>query len=688
MSGSWLLQSPSPPVVRGSAPQQKPHPTAPSPVYGTLLAQPQSVDPLLERLAAAETGAERCSLLGQLEPGEDPQIADAITGVLERTQLVSVRVCATQALGAQHSPVAHSWLVDLANDPEPDVHGAALDILAASDDAHDQAAVVEATHDDDPEVRVSAAMALLKVGRAQAFAALAAVLPSVEDRTTLGSVISALGQSNDARALPVLDSLFRNADSESHMAALAALSELELPGVEERLWQLLDLGSMQEFGVAVERLKFFAPAALALKLRALVRSGNPARSRWAFGQLLNRDIPDRAALMADTLRSGDSAMKSLVVRQLSVQPDASFESELIALAHGDDRELSTAAFYALAGLDTPGAQAEIGRLNDKPGKHGLKHRLAKNPEGSEEQVRAQFIGLLESQEADAATALPRLAADHAARAQEAACRYIETHQDANSLASFVALATSDSVQKLLEHAARFDPEQQRVVIQALAQRGEPRFSGALRAALHDQDPDTRGNALRGLIALGDEVGSAELPRWSRGSEAGDRALAAELLGTSATPDANAELQALAQDSDPLVVSNALHSLQRQTPELVERLAERAFRAAAPEDRSTLLSSLSDLGGSVTRPLGDLALSDVDDATAIQGVQSLTNLAGPESARRLLLLVNDAQRSQAVRQEAAAGLRQLGGPLARANRALLDSLSPPEDSGAISCDLGY
>ncbi|MEO6599971.1 MAG: hypothetical protein ABIQ16_08885 [Polyangiaceae bacterium] len=136
------------------------------------------------------------------------------------------------------------------------------------------------------------------------------------------------------------------------------------------------------------------------------------------------------------------------------------------------------------------------------------------------------------------------------------------------------------------------------------------------------------------------------------------------------------------------MSNALHSLQRKTPEQVQRLADRAFRAAASEDRATLLNSLSDLRSSVTRPLYDLALADPDDATAIQGLQALTNLAGPESARRLLLVVTDVNRSQAVRQEAAAGLRQLGGPLSRANRALLDSLSPLEGSGALSCNLDY
>ncbi|MEO7032608.1 MAG: HEAT repeat domain-containing protein [Polyangiaceae bacterium] len=411
-----------------------------------------------------------------------------------RTSRQRVRVCATQALGNQHSPVAHSWLVDLANDPEPDVHSAALDILAASDDAADQAAAVEATHDDDPDVRVSAASALLKAGRAQAFAALAAVLPSVEDRATLETLINALGQSNDARALPVLDSLIQNADRDSHLTALSALSGLELPGVAERLWALLELGSQQEFEVAVDRLASLAPAPLALKLRAVLTSTSPERRRWAFGQLLNLNIPDRLPLMTQMLRSGDSATQILVVQQLTTKPDPSFEPELIAFAQGDDRRLSSQAFYALSRLDTPSARAALEQLNEKPGRY-LKHRLTKPLKGSEEEIRAQRIAQLEG--SDAATALPGLAADHDPAAQEAAFRYVERHENAETLARFASLASTANVQKLLDHEGHFEPEQQRALIQALARRGDPQFSGVLRDALHDQDTETRADALRG-----------------------------------------------------------------------------------------------------------------------------------------------------------------------------------------------
>jgi HEAT repeat protein len=614
-------------------------------------------------------------------------VAEAITAVLENTLLVSVRVCATQALGNQRAPVAHSWLVSLANDPEPEVHSAALDLLAASDDEQDRAAAVEATHDDDPDVRVSALNALLKAGREQAFGALAAMLPSIEDRATLASLIAALGESHDARALPVLDSLVTTADRDSHLSALSALAELEQPAAAQRLWALLDMGSEQEFSVAVSRLSALAPAEVALKLRTLLSSANPERKAWALARLLDLDIADREPLMAEALRAGDAEAKRLVVQELTMKPDASFEAQLVALAHGDEQSLSSQAFYALSRLNTPSAQAAIAAIGDKPRFHH-KRGLGKAFRGSADETREQRIAQLEGATEDAESTLPSLAADHDPAAQEAARSYVQKHPSADNLSRFVALASTASVQSLLAQAGRFDAEQQRAVISALSQRGDPLFADLLRSGLEDQDPGTRADALRGLLTLGDTQASAELGRFARHGDAADRSLAAELLVTSAAPDTNAQLETLAQDSDPQVVSAALHSLQGAPPEQLQRLAERAFRAAKPDDRATLLNSITDLRSTVTRPLYELALADSNDSAAIQGIQALTNLAGPESARRLLSIASDVNRSPEVRKEAAGGLKQLGGPLARSNRALLDSLGPPEDSGAISCNLGY
>jgi HEAT repeat protein len=643
-------------------------------------------DSVLQRLSGANTGPEKCTRLSELEAGEDPQVAEAITAVLEDTRLVSVRVCATQALGNQRAPVAHSWLTSLANDPEPEVHSAALDILAASDAEQDQAVAVEATHDDDPDIRLSAVNALLKAGREQAFTALAAVLPSIEDRATLDSLITALGASPDARALPVLDSLAATADRDSHLSALSALAASERPVAAPRLWALLEMGSEQEFGIAVNGLLAPARAPLILKLRSIWSSGSPERRTWALAQLLRLDIPDRERLMAEVLRSGELGSKSLVVQELMQKPDASFEAQLIALAQVDEQPLNSQVLYALTQLDTPSARAAVVAVDEKSPSR-FRHHLGKPPRGRDE-TREQLIAQLQSADPEAADTLPSLAADHDPSAQEAARSYVESHQTADNLRRFVTLASADHVQRLLARTGRLDVEQQRAVVSALSQRGEPQFADVLRPSLQAGDPETRASALRGLLSLGDDMARSELEHFAQHTNATDRALAAELLGIGVTPAANAQLEALAQDSDPDVVSAALHALEHAEPEQVQRFAERAFRAAAPEGRAALLGSIGDLRSNVTRPLYELAVADTEDSAAIQGIQALTNLAGPESARQLLTIASDVNRSPEVRQEAAGGLKQLGGALARSNRALLDSLSPTADPGAISCNLGY
>ncbi|MET0795185.1 MAG: HEAT repeat domain-containing protein, partial [Polyangiaceae bacterium] len=255
------------------------------------------------------------------------------------------------------------------------------------------------------------------------------------------------------------------------------------------------------------------------------------------------------------------------------------------------------------------------------------------------------------------------------------------------LKTVVEVATSSTVQQLVERASGLDVDAKRDLILGLAQRGDPRFSEVLRAALRDEDEGTRNGAVQGLLQLGDESALADARRMARASDPNERAVAVDLFASHLDPATEVDVEALATDSDLGVVSSALHVLQARAPERILALAMRAFRAAPVEDRSSLLSNLSDLKSEVTRPLNELALREGgDDATAIQAIQALSALEGPESARRLLEVLSDTNRSAEVRSEAASGLRGLGGPLARANRALIDSLSEPADAGDFTCGI--
>jgi HEAT repeat protein len=695
VSGS-RLRHPSA-LVEAPARVAAPKPSTPeAPLTEWAAPAPPAEVSLLTRLAAAETSSERCELLGSLDASEDPQYTYAIAAVLEHSQLISVRVCATQALGQQRTEAARSWLVDLADDQEPAVHAAALDILAASDIVENQSVVLEATHSEDADVRVSAVSALLKAGREQAFAAFAAVLPSVEDPTTLSSLITALGQSHDARALPLLLSLAENADKESHFVAISALQALGLPGTVTPLLSLLEEGSDVEFNAAVNSLSEVAPDRSEAKLRSLLSSSNSDRQTMALRALLAQDIPDRSTLLHDALRSTDVARKRTALNELMRKPDPSLETELTAIALGDDEGPRFAALSALSRLDTPSARATLQRASSHQRGRRWKGAFRQQPEGSSSEIRAQRIIELEHDE-DPMDALRELSADAAEEAQAAALKYVEgpgllpkqaEGRELGSLSSFLYAAQAGTVQKFLADTPHLEPEQRRVLLQVLAQRGDLRFADVLKGALHDSDLETRSSAMRGLVALGDETARAELPALVRATEPGERLLAIELLGAGSGSAATDALETLAQDTNADVASSALHALQRLVPERVEGLAERALRAASSENRASLLGSFSDMKGSLTRPLYEQALNDADDAVAVQALQSLTNLAGPESARRLLAVVNDTNRGPEVRAEAASGLRQLGGPLAQANRALLDSLSPPPDPGANECNVQY
>ncbi len=597
LAGARLLQPTSnPPVPVSSRTSTRPKRAQPQPALVSEPTPAPAVDRLLARLAAAATATERCALLERVQPSEDAQPTYAITALLERSQLASVRACATQALARQPSSEAQSFLVDLAEDPEPEVHRSALEALATRDAAA-RAVVVEATHSEDLELRVSAVEALLKAKRAEAYAAAVRVLPQVEDPETLSSLIDALGQSQDRQALPALEALLDDAERESHLHAISALGELGVPSAAVRLESLLEVGSSEEFSAAAEALKQLMPERALPKLRAVLASENSERQQLALSALLSLEPPDLSSIMREALKSADRRRVLLVLSRLNTAPDPSFEAELIAVVEQGERRLVVPAMRALSRLSTPSAQAALQRL---------------------------------------AQARP-------------------------NLPQFQELSSDD-------------PER----------RGDPAATRTLRADLRG-DRETRNAALTALVQLGDDSVGPELERLARSDVAADRELAVQLFSTRPDPVALRELEQLAADPDPQVMSPALQALQARSPELVSRLALRALRESAPEDRVSLLSSFGALTARLSRPLFEFALNDTDDSVAVQAIQSLANLQGAASAQRLLSLVTDSSRSEQVRAEAASGLRTLGGPLARANRALLDSLSEPEAPGEFTCN---
>lgn len=634
-----------------------------------------SVDPLLARLAVATTATERCALLERVKPSEDAQPTYAITAVLERAQFSSVRVCATQALGRQPTSEAQSFLLDLAEDPEPEVHRSALDALATRDPAA-RAAVVEATHSEDLELRVSAVKALLSAKRAEAYAAAALVLPLVEDAETLSSLIDALGQAGDPQALPTLEALVGNAERDSHLHAISALGELGVPSVAVRLEDLLETGSSEEFSTAAAALKKLSPERVSSKLRALLSSANRERQELAFSAILSLELPELSSIMRERLASGDAGGVNLVLHQLIRKPDPSFEADLIAIAERTDRRLQLTAMRALSELSTQSARAALQRLaSSLPA--AFVQRFLDQSSDDPEQTREQRIAALSRADKVEPNTLFELAQDASESAQRALIRYLDGHElEAGVWATVVQLAPPSTVQRIADTNANASAGGAKEgLIEGLSRRGDPAFKDTLRANLRG-DPSLRNGALAALVGLGDDSIWPDVQRLTQSSDPSDRALAVQLLSGRPDAEASRELERMASDPEPQVKSSALHALQPRSPELVGRLAQSALRESAPEDRANLLLLLGDLKASLVRPVFELALHDADDSVAVQAIQSMTLLQGPTSAQALLALVNDSSRSQQVRSEAATSLRGLGGPLARANRTLLDSLSEP------------
>ncbi|HEX2672062.1 MAG TPA: HEAT repeat domain-containing protein [Polyangiaceae bacterium] len=639
-------------------------------------------DTPFERLAVAATSTERCALLEQLQGSDDTRATYAITAVLERARLGSVRTCATQALGRQPTAEARSWLVDLAEDPEPDVHRSALESLATRDDAS-LAVVAEATHSEDLELRVSAVNALLKSKRAEAYAAAVLVLPLIEDAEMLSSLIDALGESHDPRALPALEGLLENADRESHLHAISAMGELGVASAAVRLAEFLEVGSKEEFSAAVEALNQLVPERIFEQLQGVLNSGTHERRMLALSLMASLKLPGLASALRQQLQSGDPSRVSFVLSRLTRAPDPAFEADLVAFAERASAHEKFQALRALARLETPSARAVVERLS-----RSLPDSLAEqlpipNADDPDPTPERRIASLLSTTGRRTRTLL-EIARDPAQSNQEGLLRYLsENDLGAGDLALVVQSAPASTVQRLIAHSASASESEREGLMRGLGRRGDPRFADALR--VHLQDPSTRDAALTALVELGDDCVLPELQRLAKSSEESDRNLAVQLLATRTDPEASAELERLASDASTEVMSAALHALQTRSPELVARIAERALREASPEDRASLLSSLSDLKGNLSRPLLERSLQDADDSVAVQAIQSLGNLQGPATAQHLLAVVSDPSRSEEVRREAANALRSLGGPLARANRALLDSLSEPEAEGTFECN---
>lgn len=380
------------------------------------IVQEERLDPRLSRLNVAETGSELCDLLSDLEPSDDDAVADAITSVLERARFRSVRACATRALAAQRSPVAHSWLVDLAEDPQPGVHAAALDALAPRTDTLAISAVAEAAHSDDLDVRTSAVAALLRARRAGVLGAARELAETLDEPSSLRELIEALGASGDAQALPILRDLIARGDPLAHVQAIEALGELGASGATVLLEPYFRVSSPQEFRAAALALVRLAPQRAHALLEAVAHDEDAGRGAIARDVLLQskaraadevspRTPPDESTepehdepppppaaddepLENQLLAERDPELRHRILDALVSRGDPHLVETFRRAATDEDSSVRQAALLGLSTLGDPSAEA----------------RLAELARASEEYDRLVAVAILGGRADDAATA--------------------------------------------------------------------------------------------------------------------------------------------------------------------------------------------------------------------------------------------------------------------------------------------
>jgi HEAT repeat protein len=402
--------------------------------------------------------------------------------------------------------------------------------------------------------------------------------------------------------------------------------------------------------------------------------------------IMGLKLPGVIELVTHILRARDPLLAPIALQVLSSKPDAALEPELTDILSQGDPYLQRYDVRALARLGTPSAIATLQKSSDSEELGDWARNELEATPGTTDEVRARHIQNLGR---GSPRPLVALARDPAEAAQNAILGYFSGSDPSPSEWRVVAeTATASTVQRLLDRASSAEPAQQLALIDGLAARGDPKFAGALRDAARGEDQVIRRYALRGLVNLGDEDANAALASLVRSDDAAERSFGAELLSTRPDAEATALLETLATDSNADVVNSALGGLQMRAPELAATLAQRAYQQADAEDRPTLLGSLGGLAGTLAMPIYDLALRDPDDDTVLGAIRALQQMQGPESAQRLLAVANETNRSAEVRSNAAASLIALGGPLVRANRALLDALAGPTETAEYVCNARF
>jgi HEAT repeat protein len=557
----------------------------------------------VERLAEAPAGwpvAE--ALVAALSDGDNPGRRNAAVEALVRRggSAVEVLLGATTSgdhdvrklavdtlagIGAQR---AEGRLLELLDDPDPNVQAAAADALGAIGDAAVAPALLRAANRAGVD-RLVAFSALQSLARLATCVSAADLGPALADALLRPAAFAVLGRSerhDDA----AIEALLKGLVSPSRAAREAAMDAL-LRQVAKR--------DGREARALVERIREAA-------------AGEPFSD--ALERLTNAELPTRLSLIQffGLLGRAEAALPILHAGA----DEALAEVALSALESLGER--AEHAFDEIFGhLELEARALACRAMARTRGPVGEALLLAALDDG-DAGVRAAAAAALGARAC--AAALPALVRrlEAAATAETGADELDEVAAFAGALATLVERSPDPSLHgravELLGRRLEGAPESVRLALAAVLGRiGRPSDATLVEWLLKDPSAGVRRAAVQALGRLEHGTASESLRLALADESPAVRIAAARALGHSKSPRALADLERLADDEDARVRAAAMRAI-----------GERAARADAPDAASALA-------------LLDSSLAD-EGAVALAALEALGEVGGPAAvaaARRLL-----------------------------------------------------
>jgi HEAT repeat protein len=549
---------------------------------------------------------------------------------------------AANVLGRTRDPAAVPHLVALLEHQDPNVGQAAIDALAQLRATVAVGSLVKAL-DRDPWLRFSAVDALGEIGDAQAVGPLVGLL---EDESIRLGVIEALGKIGSPEALGALARLLREDQSSEIFAAclraigraleaqpderilhnIEAWAHLGTPAateVQARLIQVLTGAEAAGGGSGPEMSEKEAGAQLVRALRlqplyaTLVLAGCDPSLREVL-QFCAVSIGNEIAPALDEgLNCGNRNVRVLSINCIGAIGLAELVPSLIGLLGDADETIRAAAVSALARLRHGDSARPIVRL--------LYDRSATVREAALAALtRLEAVAVSEAllQECAGRPALRSQALDimrvnpHAS--QLGFLRDCVSSPDPLLRAKAMTVITTHLGAQVVEFLEPLltdaDVETRRAVVVALGQIRSPAVAPLLvRQAA--SDPETRHEAIRALVTLGDASAAPGLVELLERTSGGARLPIIEALARLADPAAEPSLVRLLADPEPTIRRAAVQALVHFRSRVAVAQIISASRDGDPQVRLAVAEALAVLSDSRAHETLERMCADPDPTVA-------------------------------------------------------------------------